>query len=237
MIHLPKPYFLPLLFAVVFSLTGCQSPKVQPDPAVEKWETTMQAFESADHDAPPPKGALLLAGSSSFRMWKSAAQDFPDKQVINRGFGGSQMSDLLHYTDRIVIPYEPAEILVYEGDNDLAAGESPEIIFTEFKEFTRIVLKALPASRVYFVAIKPSPSRAKLMGKMREANGLIANYCNGKARLEFIDVFTPMLDSDGQPRAELFVADQLHMNPAGYALWTKIVRKKMGLSERTGAAQ
>jgi lysophospholipase L1-like esterase len=237
MIHLPKPYLSLLLLAVVFSLTGCQSPKVKPDPAAVKWEATIQAFESADHDAPPPKGALLLAGSSSFRMWKSAAQDFPGKQVINRGFGGSQMSDLLYYTDRIVIPYEPVEILVYEGDNDLAAGESPEIIFNEFKEFTRIVLKALPASKVYFVAVKPSPSRTKLMGEMSKTNRLIADYCNGKERLEFIDVFTPMLNSDGQPRAELFVADQLHMNTTGYALWTKIVRKKMGLPELVGADQ
>jgi len=219
-----------LIFTAGFVLTGCQSPStVQLDPSASRWEATIQAFETTDRDNPPATGGLLLVGSSSFRMWKSAATDLPEKHVINRGFGGSQMSDLLYYTDRIVLPYRPSEILVYEGDNDLAAGESADAIFNEFKEFTRVVLRALPDAKIYFVAIKPSPSRAKLMERMQEANKKIADFCKGKSQLDFIDVFTPMLDADGQPRGELFIADQLHMNATGYALWTEIVREKMRL--------
>jgi lysophospholipase L1-like esterase len=228
MIHLPRPCFLlPLL--IVLATGGCQSSKVRPDPSTAKWEPDIRAFESADRDAPPPKGGMLLAGSSSFRMWKTAAEDFPEKQVINRGFGGSQMSDLLYYADRIVLPYGPAEILVYEGDNDIASGDSPETVLSEFKEFTKIVLKKLPDSKIHFVSIKPSVKRANLLDEMKMANGLIADYCAKNTRLEFIDVFTPMLNAEGQPRPELFVEDDLHMNADGYALWTEIVREKLGL--------
>lgn len=226
---LRKLSFVLLIPVVLLASTGCQTTESQLDPSAVKWEKTIQQFETADRENPPQKGGLLLAGSSSFRMWKSAASDLPEKNVINRGFGGSQMSDLLYYADRIVLPYQPSEILIYEGDNDVAAGESAETIFIEFKEFTRIVLRDLPEAKIYFVAVKPSPKRVKLMAEMDRANKMIARYCAKKKQLGFIDVFTPMLDAGGQPQAGLFISDQLHMNATGYALWTKVVREELKL--------
>lgn len=231
MTHLPKLKSTFLLVVVGVTLGGCQPSKVRTDPSAAKWEADIRAFEEADRESPPPSNGMLLAGSSSFRMWNSAVDNFPDKRVINRGFGGSQMSDLLYYVDRVVLHYRPAEILVYEGDNDIASGDSHQTIFKEFKEFTKIVFENLPESRIYFVAIKPSPKRATLMKEMKKANKLIADYCRKTPGLEFIDVFTPMLDSDNRPRAELFGPDNLHMNATGYALWTKIVREKLGLPD------
>lgn len=223
-------FVLSLSLAAVF-LNGCQTSQVDLDPSAIRWEKTIQQFAEQDREKLPPKDAMLLVGSSSFRMWKTAAEDFPEKTVINRGFGGSQMSDLLYYTDQLVLKYKPSEILVYEGDNDIASGDSPETIFREFKEFTRIVLSELPRANIYFVAIKPSPKREALMGEMDRANSMIAKYCAKKDRLQFIDIFTPMLDGNGPPRGELFIEDNLHMNAKGYGLWKDVVRRAMNFPE------
>lgn len=216
------------LIAVMMSLllTGCQSTPPKPDAGSAKWEPDIQKFEAAPK---PAAGGTLLAGSSSFRMWKTAAADLSGKVVINHGFGGSQMSDLLAYADRIVIPYAPSEILVYEGDNDLANGKSPDTIVNQFVRFTRIVHRKLPKATIYFVSIKPSPKRIELLESMREANRLIEQLCDSKPWLGYIDVFTPMLDESGAPRAELFIEDQLHMNSKGYAIWTEKVREALKL--------
>jgi len=190
-----------------------------------------EAFRRARRDScptpPPPRNASLFAGSSSFRLWTSLPEAFPERQVINRGFGGSQMSDLLVFVDRIVLPYEPAELFVYEGDNDLPAGKSPETILQHFQAFVELVRSRLPETDIYFVAIKPSPSRVEWLAHAAAANGLIATYCAAIERVDFIDIFAPMLDANGQPRGELFVEDRLHMNAEGYAIWSEVIRQHL----------
>jgi lysophospholipase L1-like esterase len=189
-----------------------------------QWEKAIQAFEAADKTNPPPRNAILLLGSSSIRLWKDAPAQFPEHRLINRGFGGSHLADSVAFTERIVLPYQPKLVLLYAGDNDIAAGKSPEQVATDFKAFVTKVQAALPATRIAFIAIKPSPSRLKFLPAIKTANRLIQESIAGQPQLEYVEVFTPMLGADGQPRAELFVGDQLHLNDAGYKLWAGIVK-------------
>ena len=135
--------------------------------------------------------------------------------------------DCLALADRIVLPFRPSQIVVYAGDNDLAAGKSPNEILEAFKGFVRTVLDALPSARITYISIKPSPVRWQLMDKMVKANQSIAAFTLSDARLSFVDVFNPMLDENGKPREDLFVADKLHMNAKGYALWVSILKPRL----------
>ncbi len=190
-----------------------------------QWDNDMKAFAADDAKAPPPKGSILFIGSSSIRMWATLAADFPDKKVINRGFGGSQIADSTHFAEQIVFPYEPKMIVMYAGDNDLQDGKTPQQVFDDYKAFVEKVRTKLPKTPIAYIAIKPSPSRAALMPNAKMTNNLIREYSTKKRKLAFIDIYTPMLGTDGQPRKELFLADMLHMNAQGYALWKGVVAK------------
>lgn len=214
----------PLLYLIFLAGGLAFSAALQPAFAQEQWEEAIQTFEQMDETDPPPEGAILFTGSSSIRMWTTLAEDFPDARVINRGFGGSQMSDLIHFADRIVTPYAPRLILVYEGDNDIAADKTAEQVFSDYQEFVSLVHDALPDTRIAFIAIKPSLARRALMDEMRKANGLIEEYAGAREHLDYIDIFTPMLGEDGEPLPDVFAEDGLHMNAAGYAIWAQAVR-------------
>jgi lysophospholipase L1-like esterase len=186
------------------------------------FEAEISAFEQADLSSPPPAKPFLFVGSSSIRVWPDLAGDFPDYPVMNRGFGGSQMRDVLFYFDRIVAPYDPALILVYEGDNDLAAGKSVDVVYADYVEFLALVEEQLPNADIAFIATKPSPSRSGYLKVTRQLNSRLEELVSNNSQLWFIDIFTPMLGENGQPRRELFGSDMLHMNAAGYELWQSI---------------
>lgn len=189
-----------------------------------QWEKTIQAFEATDKTNPPPTDAVLLIGSSSIRKWTNAPAQFPAQRLILRGFGGSHLSDSVAFVDRIVLPYRPRLVLLYAGDNDIAAGKTPEQVSAGFQEFVAKVHAGLPDATIAFIAIKPSPSRMKFIAPIKAANQLIQDFIAAKPKLIYVDVFTPMIGADGQPRAELFVSDRLHLNDAGYKLWAGIVK-------------
>lgn len=188
------------------------------------FENEIKAFEAADARQMPPRDAILFYGSSSIRLWKTLAQDFPDKTVINRGFGGSQTSDAIRYEPRVVAPYHPKQIVIYEGDNDLAAGKSPQQVAADFQRFVEITRKDLPQVRIDFISIKPCIARLKLIDQVREANRLVQEYAAKTPGVGYINIFDAMLGPDGKPRADLLQKDGLHCSPAGYAIWVKIVR-------------
>ena len=175
---------------------------------------------------PPAKGGVLFVGSSSIRFW-DLEKHFPEFEPLNRGFGGSQVADSLHFAERIVLPYEPRIIVMYAGDNDIAAGKSPCEVQKDFQMFVALVHEKLPATRIVYVAIKPSIRRWKLVHKMRAANALILATCIEDEQLEFVDIDTPMIGGDGQPRPELFIQDGLHLSEAGYHLWSELVRRHL----------
>ncbi len=188
-----------------------------------RWGKEIRAFEEADKTKPPPRDAILFIGSSSIRCWTNLAQAFPGHQVINRGFGGSHLSDSVAFVDRIVTPYKPKLILLYAGDNDIAAGKTPERVLSDFKAFVERIHEALPATRIAYLAIKPCPAREKFLVSVKAANHLIQQYAAGNDRLLYVDTYTPMLTKDGQPRADVYLNDGLHPNPRGYALWASIL--------------
>jgi len=191
--------------------------------APEKWTAAIEKFTQVDATNPPPRDAVLFLGSSSIVKWTTLAKDFPDVKVINRGFGGSELADSAFYLDRIAIPYRPHVVVLYAGDNDLQAGKTPGSVAADFAAFCTKIHAALPATRIVYIGIKPSPARWKLREQAMQANALIAAHCAQDQRRAFVDTWKPMLDAQGQPRPELFVADRLHMNPAGYAIWTPLL--------------
>lgn len=209
-------------------LTGCNSDYIirsadWRDPG--KFERAIKKFEKADEEAMPPQGAVLCVGSSSIRMWHDdLAKDLAPLTVIGRGFGGSNTNDLLHYADRIVIKYKPRAIMIYEGDNDIAQGIKPRAVVATYKRLLDKIERDLPCCRVYLLAVKPSPKRWKFWPKMKRVNEGLAELADDRKAVTYLDIASPMLNADGQPRADLFIKDNLHLNRAGYDLWRDTVR-------------
>lgn len=194
-------------------------------PAEQRWQAELAAFAAEDRLQPSPAGGVLFVGSSTIRLWSTLASDFPEQSpVLRRGFGGSRLADCADLTHRLVWPYQPRLVVLYAGENDLAEGAQPMELLGHFVRFAQQVHVALPATRVAFVSCKPSPSRLVLLPAMREVNLLIQTHVQWvRDRLDFIDVHSAMLRSDGVPRPELFLSDQLHLNAEGYALWRQII--------------
>jgi lysophospholipase L1-like esterase len=195
--------------------------------AEERFTNEIAAFVERDRTNPPPQNAVLFVGSSSIRLWTNLASDFPKLQTINRGFGGSHISDVIEYVDKIVIPYRPSKIVFYAGDNDIASGKPPGEVREDFETFVKRVWEKLPETPIYFLAIKPSPSRWHLISEVTEANKSIREFTKTSKQLHYIDVATPLLNSSGEPDESLFRDDKLHLNEKGYAIWTRVVNGEL----------
>jgi lysophospholipase L1-like esterase len=189
-----------------------------------RWEKEIAAFEKADQASRPPKNSIVFTGSSSIRLWEGVSQDFPGKKILNRGFGGSETDAVAYFADRIVVPYKPRQVVIYVGDNDLAAGKSPEKVLADFKDLFFRIRKQVPQATITFISIKPSPSRMRILGQVRETNLLVKGFLSSQKRTSYVDVFTPMLRANGRPKPELFRADSLHMTRAGYEIWAAALR-------------
>ena len=189
-----------------------------------KWEKEVSDMEASDKTTPPPKNASLFIGSSTVRLWKSLAQDFPNTAVINRGFGGTEIIDSTHFADRLIFPHAPKQLFLRAGGNDLWAGKTPDDVFTEFKAFVVTVHAKLPETEIIFIALSPSPSRWSQAGREKKLNDLVAGFMKGKQLLGYIETYDLTLGTDGKPRPELFVSDMLHFNADGYKLFADRVR-------------
>jgi len=200
------------------------------DPA--RFEKEIANFEASDATNKPPVGAIVCTGSSSMKGWRfTIRQDLAPLTVIPRGFGGSNMNDLLHYADRVVIAYKPRAVLVYEGDNDIKGGIAPEKIAATFDAFVAKVHATLPKTRIYVLSIKPSPSRWSLWQESQAANALLKARCDAHPLLTYIDVAAGMLDETGQPRPDIYQPDKLHLVRKGYEIWRDAVRPVLLASE------
>lgn len=190
-----------------------------------RFEKQIRDFEEADKNDPPQPGSILFTGSSSVRLWhKHLAKDFEGLTVLGRGFGGSTMPELVGYMDRLVLPYKPRAVVVYEGDNDLNAGRTIDELLEDYGKFNERLQRKLPGCRLFVLAIKPSPSRESIWGLAQEANARIAAWCRTEKNVTFIDVASPMLNDVGKPRDELFQRDRLHMNREGYKIWLDTIK-------------
>ncbi|MEW4567615.1 SGNH/GDSL hydrolase family protein [Tautonia sp. JC769] len=212
-----------LLASIVWLLPGLAPLRAgdgPPDPAPSRFAGEIEKFERANQDDPPEPGSVLFLGSSSIKLWDLDAW-FPDRGLVNRGFGGSQLSDVIHYADRLVAPVRPRLVFVYAGDNDIAAGKSPDRVLGDFLALVDRVRAASPEAKVVFLAIKPSIARKDDWPSMRRANTLVREACERGDHLAFLDVATPMLTPQGGLRPELYVADGLHLSREGYAIWAE----------------
>ena len=182
-------------------------------------------FKKQDSLNPPPTGAILFVGSSSFRKWTDVSSYFPGYTIINRGFGGSTLPDVTLYIDDIILPYHPKQVVIYCGDNDLASSDAitADSVLGRFKVLFDGIRTKLPGENIVFVSIKPSPSRARLKEKMEKANLLIQTYLSLYTHTAFVDVYHKMLNPDGTIMSDLFLEDNLHMNAKGYAIWQKAI--------------
>lgn len=189
----------------------------------EQWAAEIDALTAGDSTHPPAPGGIVFVGSSSIRLWKSLATDFPGLNAINRGFGGSELADSVHYVDRIVVPYRPRLVVLFAGTNDLWNGKSPAQVAADFRTFRTKLHPSPTDTKLIFLSINPAPSRARVHDRMREANALIAADCATDPRCKYVDVSTPMLDASGGTRPELFIDDQLHLNADGYAIWRRVL--------------
>lgn len=208
-----------ILLFLVLSLTAFQL-IAQTQPAF--WQDII-AFKKTDSTQAPPSSAILFVGSSSFTRWQDVGNYFPNYTIVNRGFGGATLTDVIRYTYDIVLAYRPKQVVIYCGENDLASADSiaPSEVLNRFKTLFGMIRTNLPKTNIAFVSIKPSPSRAAIQVKVKEANKLIKNFIASQNNVAFIDIYKAMLDANGQMREELYVSDRLHMKPAGYAIWQK----------------
>ncbi|WP_071883056.1 SGNH/GDSL hydrolase family protein [Hymenobacter swuensis] len=212
-----------LLLAVANCTTTVQA-QVQPvNPA--QWTAELRAFAHQDSLTPPPVRPILFYGSSSVRKWETLRQDFPGRPVLNRGFGGSRFPDALYFFDNLVVAYQPRQVVLYEGDNDIGSGATPQEVFQSFLAFEKLMQQKLPKVPLVFLAIKPSPSRWALYPSVQEANRLIRDYIAAHPmHLRYVDTATPLLGPNGKPGPQFYVSDSLHMTPAGYAVWQRVVK-------------
>jgi lysophospholipase L1-like esterase len=231
------------LYILVFLLAACNNHVTEkivvekeenaPEPPPPPFWNDIQNFKKQDSINFPPKNAILLIGSSSFTKWKDVQDYFPGYTIINRGFGGSTLLDQIRYANDIIFPYQPKQIVIYCGENDLASSDSvtAQMVFNRFKELYQMIREKTKAP-VAFISLKPSPSRRHLFPKMHEANQLIREFIDLQksaldsqpVNIEFVDVHQKMLNESGQPMPEIFLNDSLHMNAKGYAIWQKEIK-------------
>jgi acetyl esterase/lipase len=212
-----------------------QNKQQNPQETNNRWEKTIQNFEDWDSKNSFVKEAVLFVGSSSIRLWPTRDY-FPEFPVINRGFGGSHVSDVNYFARRIVLVYKPKVIVFYAGDNDIAGKKTAQRVFDDYLKFVKLVHKNLPSTRIIYVGIKPSGSRWSLWPQMKEANSMIEKFSDKDSRLFYFDSASPLLGSDGKPDAGFFLRDKLHLNKKGYDAWTKkikpIVKEAYGMNVR-----
>ena len=191
-----------------------------------KWEKRIKKFEEYAARGHLEPGRIVCVGSSSMAMWHGRIEkDLAPLSIIKRGFGGSNYHDALTYADRIITNYKPRAVVVYEGDNDIAQGVSPEHVALACKTFVDHLRAKLPEVRVYVISVKPSISRARMWNDMKKANALMQKYCEMHDYLRFIDVAAVLNNEDGTVKTDIFIKDNLHLNQKGYDLWSGAVKK------------
>ncbi|HEY8780897.1 MAG TPA: GDSL-type esterase/lipase family protein [Mucilaginibacter sp.] len=185
----------------------------------------IRAFKHQDSISFPQKNGILFIGSSSIRLWDDLEKRFPGKPIIKRGVGGCELWHIVdYYTPYILFPYRPRKIFIYAGENDIAAGKSSAFVFKEFQKLFEMINKQLPDAAIYFMSIKPSPSREKYFAEMAKANELVKNYMANKPNSNFIDLGTVLLKpNSNRPDSSLFKPDYLHLNKKGYDRWQQVL--------------
>jgi lysophospholipase L1-like esterase len=208
------------ILILLFVLVSVRTAQSQSSPA---FSDDIKGFQKADSESAPLQKQTLFIGSSSFTRWTKVNEDFAGAKIINRAFGGSTLPDLIRYFYEVVYPYNPSKIFIYCGENDLASSDtvSAQTVALRFRTLYQMIITNFPSVKIYFVSIKPSPSRESIQRKVIKANMLIKQFLGARKNSGFIDIYNDMLDSKGKMREDLYVEDRLHMNTKGYAIWIR----------------
>ena len=215
------PYLTLLLAFSLASTVSAQTQTIDPS----RFDEAIAAFEAKDNKMMPPEDAIVVTGSSSIRRWFQIEEDLAPLTVIPRGFGGSTMADLLHFADRIVLPYKPRAVVIYEGDNDTGSyGVSPAQVINELNELTAMIHHVLPETRIYLISVKPSLARTEYWDVAQETNELYKKLATENDKIFYIDIATPLLNPDGTVMNDIFVEDDLHLNEKGTQIWAATIK-------------
>lgn len=215
--------------AFIFSLlifsfhANCRS-MVDPDPT--RYQSEIDQYQEWDQKNSPPERVILFVGSSSIRLWLTR-QAFPEFPVMNRGFGGAHISDVLYYYQQIIAPYDPSVIVFYCGDNDIADGKTVEQVFEDYLELVKRILDDKPLVKFIYLPIKPCPSRFSHWTEMNRLNAMIKDFNDKNPRLFYMDVATVLLNTKAEPDSAFFMPDLLHLNEKGYEAWNKILAPQL----------
>jgi lysophospholipase L1-like esterase len=204
--------------------------------APDKWEKEIARIEASIASEKPAKGGIVFVGSSSIRLWKMLKSDFPLHSVVNHGFGGSQIEDSTYFADRIIFPLEPRLIVLYAGGNDLNAKKTPDQVVADYEAFVAKVRAKLPNAEIAYISVAGNPARWAQVEKVKEVNRRIEEITKKDSKQKFINVFPHMLGEDGTPKPDIFVADRLHMNEKGYAIWKEVVLPFLGPPDKATAS-
>jgi len=215
-----KKFILLLAGFCLLLIQGSYSLQAQ-DPA--RFKSEVEQLVNADHNLDLSKKLVVFTGSSSVRMWKDVQSYFPAYQVINNGFGGSHFSDLLHYYNELILRFTPDILFIYEGDNDIQSGKKPEDIIKEVKTLVKMIRKDLPQTRIILISAKPSVARWALKNEYETLNKGLKKLSKRKKSVEFADVWSAMLDENGEVFKDIFLQDNLHMNKKGYDIWGEVI--------------
>jgi lysophospholipase L1-like esterase len=206
-----------LITAVLFTNLhlNAQDPK--------RFQKEVDILAAQEYDFNQDKKLVLFTGSSSIRMWNDVQSVYPDYNVINNGFGGSHFSDLIFYYDKLIAPYDPDILFIYEGDNDVASGKKSENIVQEAKQLIGMIRRDLPQTKIVLISPKPSVSRWNLKNEYETLNRQLEKLAKNTCMVEFADVWNAMVDENGQVFTDVFLDDNLHMNKKGYDIWGKVI--------------
>ncbi len=214
-------------FRANFNILSGMIRSARNDP--DAWEASIRSFEAQDRRQPPEPGMIVFTGSSSFTLWSTMEQDLAPLPVLNRGFGGARMQDVVHYAERVVLPYRPRAVVLFAGTNDIAWPKpaTAQQVYEGYLAFVQCIHSKLPGAPIYFVAITPSPSRWEYWSIVQEANHLIEAHTRSDPRLRFIDLTDQLLGRDGKPDRSLYRLDRLHPNQKGYKKWTAVLKPRL----------
>ena len=228
-----------LALALLFSSTACaQTAATTSQPtSPTRYESSIAAFEAQDKKSPPPATPTVFIGSSTFTRWKALAAEFKEFTAINRAFGGSTLADVLYFTDRMVIAYQPKTVVLYAGTNDIARGASPEKVQHDFEQLAEKIHASLPNTQIHFISAIPSPSRVKVAGKMDELNALAQKYIAQHDFLHYVDARFALSDPEKQPDPKLYAIDHLHPNAEGYKRLIPLIRAALQTPPATAPAK
>ncbi len=216
-----------LLYGSLSAQSSVAAPAVLESSAAKtasRWAKDMAAFAAADRVTPPPAAPIVFTGSSSIRRWDDLAKDFPHDRVLNRGFGGSQFSDIRTHFEELILQYHPRQVVIYSGGNDINAKKPVDEVFADMKAIVDRIHRELPQTRVVVVAVALNPKRWEQREEVIALNKKMADYLSRDSRDAFADVVPSMLQADGTPKPDIFVADRLHMNRKGYELWIPVIK-------------